>query len=173
MWRIGVALVMTAGMAGAEVIEDFSAGAETRWRYIADGVMGGVSQGRGLLTDEGVRLVGTVSTANNGGFIQVQHVLAEPLAATSEALVLEVRGNGETYTVFLRSRDGRRSWHNYKASFVASEEWRMVTLPFAEFQKSNFSLPDILDPTRVLSVGIAGYGKDYEADIEVRLVEVR
>ncbi len=46
------------------------------WKFFSDQVMGGVSEGRiSLKPDEGkffLRLEGKVSTANNGGFIQVR-----------------------------------------------------------------------------------------------------
>ena len=46
------------------------------WQYISDRTMGGISQGQAVLEQEGemffARLTGNVSTANNGGFIQVR-----------------------------------------------------------------------------------------------------
>ena len=47
-----------------------------QWSYFADTVMGGVSEGTAKFEDQGldqvIRLIGEVSTANNGGFIQVR-----------------------------------------------------------------------------------------------------
>ena len=46
------------------------------WKFFSDQVMGGVSEGKTSIgKDEGnffLRLEGTVSTKNNGGFIQVR-----------------------------------------------------------------------------------------------------
>ena len=44
------------------------------WAYIADKVMGGVSEGSAGYVEEeaSIRLIGTVSTKNKGGFIQVR-----------------------------------------------------------------------------------------------------
>ena len=46
-----------------------------QWSYLADTVMGGVSEGSAEFGNSGldktIRLTGEVSTANNGGFIQV------------------------------------------------------------------------------------------------------
>ena len=42
------------------------------WAYLADTVMGGVSQGRAEFSNGALRLTGQVSTENNGGFIQVR-----------------------------------------------------------------------------------------------------
>ena len=78
-------------MAWAEdlMIERFEAGAETRWRFFTDQVMGGVSTGQvALLPDEGgfARMTGTVSTDNNGGFIQMRLDLAEGAAQGAEGV---------------------------------------------------------------------------------------
>lgn len=97
---------LMATMSSAEPVqlnERFDAGAEARWRYIGDNVMGGVSSGRAQITAEGLNLTGQVSTDNNGGFIQVRREFEDGLSADVSALVLKVRGNGERYTVFLRT----------------------------------------------------------------------
>jgi len=43
-----------------------------QWVYLADRVMGGISEGTAQFEDQVIRLSGEVSTANNGGFIQVR-----------------------------------------------------------------------------------------------------
>ena len=43
---------------------------ENNWAYLADTVMGGVSQGGAEFSAGALRLTGQVSTKNNGGFIQ-------------------------------------------------------------------------------------------------------
>ena len=45
---------------------------KNNWAYLADTVMGGVSQGRAEFSSDALRLTGKVSTENNGGFIQVR-----------------------------------------------------------------------------------------------------
>ena len=64
------------------LVEDFSVQPETRWQFIADTVMGGVSRGEVAFEDEGgnayARMTGKVSTENNGGFIQIRLTLAGP-----------------------------------------------------------------------------------------------
>ena len=51
-----------------------------QWVYLADTVMGGISEGTAQFEDQGtsqvIRLSGEVSTANNGGFIQVRSPVA-------------------------------------------------------------------------------------------------
>ncbi len=70
--------LMSATMAFASnpqpvVLENFSDLPESRWEFIADTVMGGVSTGNvQFLSKDGqgfLKLSGKVSTENNGGFI--------------------------------------------------------------------------------------------------------
>jgi len=95
---------MTSSPRAAEpmMIEDFTNGDGRGWRYVSDRVMGGVSDGSFQIVQEGdsrfARLSGTVSTANNGGFIQMRRALQAPLPQGSTGLALRVRGNGERYT---------------------------------------------------------------------------
>jgi hypothetical protein len=146
------------------------------WRFITDGVMGGVSRG-GLRFGQDAdgtgfaRMTGTVSTANNGGFIQfrasVDFAALVDRGANPTGLRLRVRGNGETYYVHLRTRANRRPWHYYAATFATSAGWQEVDLPFSSFRHSaglTNAPPAVRDIT---SIGIVAYGRDHEADLSV------
>lgn len=142
-----------------------------QWRYFADTVMGGVSQGGAGVeqTPAGaaIRLAGTVSTANNGGFIQVQTVIPRGMADGAQGVRLKVRGNGEAYVVHLRTTGTRLPWHIYQASFEAGPDWSEVRLPFAAFEPSSRVLRRQLLPDSLTTLGVVAYGKDYDADISV------
>ena len=91
-----------------KIIDDFTDNPERRWQFYTDQVMGGVSDGRASvrLDSEGpyVRLEGFVSTANNGGFIQIRRNVSEaPKGA--EGILLKVRGNGEKYYIHLNTSE--------------------------------------------------------------------
>ncbi len=108
-------IAFAVGVAGAGVTADQAA----YWRLVTDGVMGGVS--RGKLSFESsddvdyARLTGDVSTANNGGFIQLRAGISmaglPAGGAGLDGIRILSRGNGETYFVHLRTRDNRRPWH--------------------------------------------------------------
>lgn len=137
------------------------------WSYLADTVMGGVSEGRARVEDGVVRLTGTVSTANRGGFIQVRSTLATPLPAGTEGLVLRVRGNGERYFIHLRTRATRLPWQYYQASFETTADWQEVRLPLAAFNPSGRLLLGRIDPTKIRSIGLVAYGRDHAADVSL------
>ena len=71
------------------------------WRAINDGVMGGISAGRMVQTEAGLRFEGELSLENNGGFASVRRVVEADLAETGGVL-LKLRGDGRTYKVSLR-----------------------------------------------------------------------
>ena len=87
----------------------FNADSGKYWQYVSDRVMGGVSDGQVDLEKEGemyyARLTGNVSTANNGGFIQlragVSFANSEKNGNNLQGVRLKVRGNGETYYIHI------------------------------------------------------------------------
>ena len=147
----------------------------TTWRAFTDQVMGGVStQSVGRETVEGeraLRLRGEVRLDNNGGFVQVALDLGGPRDASAfEGLRLRVRGNGEGYAVHLRSRDTRLPWQYYEAAFTATPQWSEVELPFDDFAPQALRTP--LDRRALLSVGIVGSKRAFQADVAVSRIEL-
>ena len=163
-------------MAADQAFETFGDGAQGRWDYIADTVMGGVSDGgaRFEAVDgrQAVILSGEVSTENNGGFIQVRRKLADGLPAGTEGLRLTVRGNAETYYVFVRTEEMTRPWQFYRAPFTAGTDWETVDIPLTALQRSHDHLAEVPDPQAIISIGLAAYGKDYSADLTVAEIEL-
>ncbi|MEJ6395562.1 CIA30 family protein [Gymnodinialimonas sp. 2305UL16-5] len=149
--------------------ESFEDNPAARWTYVADGVMGGVSEGqiRFAETDDGpaVHLSGEVSTENNGGFIQVRRRFDGGWPATASGLSIRVRGNGETYYIFLRTHGLARVWFSYRFAFRAEEAWRDIDMPFSQFTPSHPGMPADFDPALARGIGLVAYGDDYEADI--------
>lgn len=145
-----------------------------QWRYFADTVMGGVSQGSATFEQTpmgpAIHLAGTVSTSNNGGFIQARTVIPRGAANGAQGVRLVVSGNGDAYVVNLRTTGTRLPWHFYQASFEAGPDWTEVLLPFEGFRPSSDVLRRRVQPDRITTLSVAAYGKNYDADI--RVVEV-
>ena len=140
------------------------------WRMISDGVMGGRSQGS-VVRDakEGrpcVRLRGTVSLENGGGFLQMVQDIDTSTAAELphyRGVVLDVYGNGETYGAHLRSKDNWLPWQAYRASFATEPTWQTIHLPFDSFDGYRTSTP--LDPARLKRISIVAIGREFNADL--------
>jgi len=149
---------------------DLNSNLGTRWQFIADTVMGGVSRG-GL--DAAVvdgrpclHLTGRVSLANNGGFVQAGLDLrAAGLldAGGWSGIEVDVRGNGETYNLHLRTIETRIVWQSYRASFVAGPHWTPVRLPFAAFQPHAIERP--LDLSVLRRLGLVAIGREMVVDL--------
>ena len=154
-----------------KAIDDFGDGADARWDYVADGVMGGVSTGSTVLGTiagkQAIVLTGQVSTKNNGGFIQVRRMMSNGLPEGTEGLQLSVRGNGETYFVFIRTKEMTRPWYYYSAPFETSGDWRSIDLPLSSFSASHAHLQPVPGPSEVISVAFVAYGRDHDADLAV------
>ena len=91
-----------------KIIDDFTGNPEKRWQFYTDQVMGGVSEGGASVKfdSEGpyVRLEGSVSTANNGGFIQIRRSISEKWK-DAKGFLLKVRGNGENYFIHVNTNE--------------------------------------------------------------------
>jgi hypothetical protein len=149
---------------------DYAATLGGRWRLIADGVMGGVSTGRlSAETVDGkacLRLQGQVRLENNGGFIQAALNIADTPAADASdysGLLLQVRGNDQTYNLHLRTDDVWLPWQSYRASFHVPPRWETVRLPFSEFAGYRIGKP--LDLRHLERIGLVAIGRAFHADL--------
>lgn len=145
----------------------------TRWRAVSDRVMGGVSEAsvvHSVIDDRPcLRLTGDVRLENDGGFVQAALDLTrdgEPLDATNYAGIrLVARGNGESYSVHLRTPDNIRPWQSYRAQFVAGPHWQTIDLPFATF--APYRVDAALDTARLRRIGLVAIGRRFHADLAV------
>jgi Complex I intermediate-associated protein 30 (CIA30) len=156
------------------VIEDFTMQPETRWRFFTDQVMGGVSTGGVTFAQEDgqpfARMTGQVSTANQGGFIQMRLDLASPPPDGTTGVRLIVRGNGQRYFVHLRTGGTVLPWQYYQAGFDVTESWSEVRVLLNAFEASGGLLRSTPVPVSLTSVAVVAYGRDHDARIDVREV---
>ena len=167
-------LIIFISRSNGEIIlkDDFTN--ENEWTYIADNVMGGISDG-GVefnLVDSNVYalLSGNVSTENNGGFIQFRMKMSKSLPEEARGLRLIVRGNTQRYFVHLRTGGTFLPWQYYQLGFDVSKGWAEVLLPFKDFKASGAFLKNTPSPEDLQSVGIVAFGRDHEAEVDVREV---
>lgn len=154
------------------MIENFELQPETRWRFFTDSVMGGVSTGQVAFLKEGDRsyahMTGAVSTENNGGFIQMRMDLPDGAPEDATGVRLIVRGNDQKYFVHLRSSGTLLPWQYYQAGFAVTGDWGEVRLPFDTFRRSGRLLRAEPLAGSLRSIAIVAYGRDHQAEIDVR-----
>lgn len=172
-----VLMAMLAGAAPAPALaaetmkETFDNRPETRWRFFADTVMGGVSTGgMAFGTQENkafARLSGSVSTRNNGGFIQMRRDLPGPPPEGTRGVRLVARGNDQRYFVHLRTSGTMLPWQYYQSGFEVTGQWMEIRLPLESFRASGKLLRRTPKPGTITSYAIVAYGRDHEAEIDV------
>jgi hypothetical protein len=137
--------------------------------------MGGISSGNASIRsdnkDKYVRLQGRVSTANNGGFIQIRREISNG-ALNARGLLIRVRGNGEKYYVNLNTSETisiRQQYrYYYQANFTTSDQWTDISLPFnSAFKRSNSYIRKEIIGDKIRGISILAYGKDHNAFLEV------
>ena len=161
-------------MAEQKLLDEFKNNPSDRWKFIADTVMGGISSGRLSFSHNEnanfARMIGKVSTENNGGFIQFRRSIIDGLPADTRGLKLSLRGNGQKYFVHIRTKGTFLPWQYYQHSFIANEDWSETTMLLNEFRPSGVLLRKNIDPKSIKSIGIVAFGRDHEAEIDVRKI---
>jgi hypothetical protein len=114
-----------------------------------------------------LRLTGSVSTENRGGFIQARMPIVTALPAQAQGLWLKVRGNKQRYFVHLRTSGTVLPWQYYQAGFDVTEDWEIVRLSWADFKPSSGFLRDTPLPQNIQSIGVVAFGRDHQAELEV------
>jgi hypothetical protein len=188
--RIMIVAAVAAGIVGGPtvplfsadslLVDDFALPGEsslgTRWQAFTDGVMGGQSRmDAGFVLDGDttvLRMTGSVSLANNGGFIQVRLPLTERGffdASAYSAIAVETRGRPGMYYIHIRSQQTRLPWQHFKAPVPLDDTWQRTVVPFSSFLPDSVRGP--LDASRLTSVGIVAGGAAFDGDISIRRIE--
>ena len=143
------------------------------WNTTTDRVMGGLSTGQSQRQMIGgrtaVRLQGTVSLKNNGGFVQIGLDLASGSGSVDASgwsgIAVTVFGNDEQYNLHVRTSDTHYSWQSYRQTFVARPSWTLLKLPFAGFAPHRTEFP--LDFQRLRRISLIAIGREFHADLAV------
>jgi hypothetical protein len=157
------------------IIDDLSNPQNNQWVFFTDRVMGGVS--RGDLTynldkeQNFYKMQGNVSTANNGGFIQFRTNIKDLPGIDFNGIRIMVRGNNQEYYIHIRTNLTPLPWQYYQTKFKVNEKWEIVEIPFNQFSKSNFYQPGSFKSKDIRTLAIVAYGKDYDANIDLGLIE--
>ncbi len=108
----------------------------TNWRIVNDGVMGGLSKGQKVLTENSIVFKGEVSLDNNGGFSSLRHSLENNnKIAKFEELKIRYRSSGISQAITFAVS---RRWYvpNYKTSIKNTNgEWKTIRIKLTDFKK--------------------------------------
>ena len=141
-----------------------------RWTFITDGVMGGLSEGQiNILIEDNIKcykMIGNVTTKNNGGFIQIRTSLLPYIQAKDfKGIYLKAKGNNKNYSLHIRTSLSLGYWQYYSYSFFLKNNFVEIKIPFSDFKKSNFDQPNRLFNQNIKSIGLVAGFEDFYADI--------
>jgi monofunctional biosynthetic peptidoglycan transglycosylase len=153
-------LMLSSPFLMAEKITEMSAEELKAWRVVNDGVMGGLSQGKMEVSDDGVlRFSGTLSLENNGGFSSIRSGAMPMNLSDADGVVLRVKGDGRKYQLRFNT-DARFRGREvaFSAEFqTVQEKWVEVKVPFNAFRGSFRGMrldKEKFDPAKIQRMGV-------------------
>ena len=107
------------------------------WMIVNDGVMGGISESRLSLDQQGFLVFeGRVSLDYGGGFASVRSILNRLDADPYDGILIRFKGDGKRYQLRLRQGDRMDGVAYFRHFETKIGEWEEVFLPFHSFQAS-------------------------------------
>ena len=144
-----------------------SSNSPSNWYLVTDQVMGGKSELRVDVDDGVFSLSGYVTTENNGGFVRLAH---SPKNVDKEVKGIRfmAKGNNETYEVHVTMQGLRMPpWAYHSSTFDVNTEWKMFEINFSDFEKKSGVSAKLL-PNNIRDISFAGYGRDFDVDLQVK-----
>ena len=144
-----------------------------KWKFVSDHVMGGLSTGQidetFIKGQEAIRLYGTVSLDNNGGFIQMAADFMRTFHSLNRyhwnGIAINVIGNEEEYDIRLRTTNLSSPWQSFRTNFIAKPQWRRIYIPFNTLKAHRTT--HSFDFKKIHRIGILAVGREFAADIAV------
>ncbi|KQC33787.1 hypothetical protein AAU57_10935 [Nonlabens sp. YIK11] len=115
------------------------------WRIEDDRVMGGISQGKVELTEDGhARFYGNVTVESNGGFSSVQNNSLDIKVTPDQIAKIKVKGDGNTYQFRIQHSNNARE--SYIKEFETTGEWQTIEIKLNEMKPTyrgrNLNMPN-------------------------------
>ena len=143
----------------------------SNWYVVTDQVMGGKSELE-VDVDNGVfSLRGYVTTINNGGFVRMAH---RPKNVDKEikGIRFMAKGNNEAYEIHVTMQGLRMPpWAYHSSSFDVNSEWKIFEINFSDFEKKS-GVSAKLRPNNIRDISFAGYGRDFDVDLQVKEISL-
>jgi len=140
------------------------------WYVVTDRVMGGSSNLDADYNDGTFKMTGNV-VKKDGGFVRLAH-RPEALSKDAKGIKFLARGNNETYEVHLTLKGVKMPpWSYMSKTFEVTEDWQEITINFDEFKKNGYMMAS-MKPSNIIEFSIAGYGRDFDVDLEFKNVKV-
>ena len=145
------------------------------WRIIDDVVMGGISDGKFKIDENGNGLFfGNVSTENNGGFSSVRYQMKTKDISDFSKVSIRLKGDGKNYQ--FRIKDDINSYYSYITTFETSGEWETITLNlkdlYPSFRGQTLNLPNFSGGSLEEIVFLISNKKDESFELKLDKIEL-
>ena len=141
-----------------------------QWYVVTDRVMGGSSNLEADYDDGTFKMTGNV-VKKDGGFVRLAH-RPEEINKNAKGIKFKARGNNETYEVHLTLKGVKMPpWSYLSSTFNVSENWQEFEISFSDFKKNGYMMAS-MKPQNIRDISIAGYGRDFDVDLEFKDVTV-
>ena len=127
-------------------IYDFSKNSNVSdWIIVDDVVMGGRSNGRFSIDEDGNGVFsGTVSTENYGGFSSVRYQFDKINTNADSKITLKLKGDGKDYQI--RIKDKISKYYSYITTFKTNGDWQEININmkdlYPSFRGQDLNLPN-------------------------------
>ena len=123
-------------MIQSQIIFDFDRNSNANeWRIIDDVVMGGRSNGKFRIDNDGNGVFsGIVSLDNNGGFSSVRYQFDKIKTTKDSRVTIRLKGDGKEYQ--FRIKDNRNAYYSYITSFKTTGEWENIVINLKDLYPS-------------------------------------
>ena len=119
-----------------QLIFDFETTSDlSNWKVVEDRVMGGESNARFFLNDNGhAQFEGNVSLENNGGFASVRYDMNTLKLKDTKKVIIRLKGDGKNYQFRVKNKE--QNEYSYISEFSTSGEWQHITIELKEMYPS-------------------------------------
>lgn len=105
------------------------------WTIVNDGVMGGLSSSKIVLTPKHTALFsGKVRTENNGGFASVRYRMKQVDTQAFKQIIFKVKGDGKRYQI--RVKKNASDYFSYIQYIQTSDQWQEITIDLKDLYPS-------------------------------------
>ena len=137
------------------------------WRGVTDQVMGGKSV-LSIDHEDGIfYMKGTVTTANNGGFVRLSKRI-DIKDNSYKGVTFKAKGNIEQYELHVTLKGVKMPpWSYLSSAFDVTSDWQEYQIAFADLQSKGYMAASMRSDN-IRDISIAGYGRDFDVDLAIK-----
>lgn len=160
----------------SQLIFDFNHNSNiTDWNIVDDVVMGGRSNGKFKIDNDGNGVFsGDVSLENNGGFSSVRYQFEKINTTKDSKVIIRLKGDGKEYQ--FRIKNNRNTYYSYITSFKTSGNWETIVFNlkdlYPSFRGQTMNIPNFTGNSIEEIVFLIGNKKNESFNLILDKIEI-